>query len=135
MKTQLFTVVLIGWDIINQQKFHSKIIKIHACTPNMLFDASNQRKYQKVIQTGVQKKTQNPSKSLKIHLGTFQGPSQCICDPLNGERVPELCPRTSKWNQNGHPRTLRVDENQQAPTTNDVRKVYILTGAALISIL
>ena len=27
---------------------------MHACTPNMFFDASNHRKYQKVIQTGVQ---------------------------------------------------------------------------------
>ena len=54
MSTLLFTVLLIGWDIINRQNFHSKIIKMHACTPNMFFDASNHRKYQKVIQTGVQ---------------------------------------------------------------------------------
>ena len=61
MKTQLFTVLLIGWDIINQQNFYSKVIKIHGCTPNMFFDASNLRIYQKVIQTGVQRGTPNPS--------------------------------------------------------------------------
>ena len=64
-KTTLFTILLIGWDIINQQNFHSKILKIHVCTPNMFFDASNHRKYQKVIQTGVQRGTQNPSKIIK----------------------------------------------------------------------
>ena len=65
MKTLLFTILLIGWDIINQQNFHSKVIKIHGCTPNMFFDASNLRKYQKVIQTGVQRGTQNPSKIIE----------------------------------------------------------------------
>ena len=79
MKTLLFTILLIGWDIINQQNFHSKILKIHACTPNMFFDASNHRKYQKVLQNGLQRKTQNPAKivenppwdlpgSLSVHL-------------------------------------------------------------------
>ena len=57
MKTQLFTILLIGWDIRNQQNFHSKIVKKHACTPHMFVDASNHRIYQKVIQNGLQRGT------------------------------------------------------------------------------
>ena len=63
MKTPLFTILLIGWDIRNQQIFHSKVSKNQAYNPNMLFDASNDRKYQKVIQNCVRKGTQNPSKN------------------------------------------------------------------------
>ena len=50
-------------------------------------------------------------KSLKIHPGTFQGPSQCICDPLGGKMVPKWCPRTSKWIQNAHLETLKGVKN------------------------
>ena len=65
---------------------------------------------------------ENPLRFINIHPGTFQGPSQCICDPLDCKMIPKWCPRTSKWSQNGHPRTLKVNENQQAPTTNYVTK-------------
>ena len=44
-----------GWDIRNHEMFHSKAIKNHACNPNMLFDSSNDRKYQKVIGNGLQR--------------------------------------------------------------------------------
>ena len=149
-----------GGDIRNQHIFNSKVDNNHACNPNMPFDASNDRKYQKVIQNGLQRETQNPSKiienhtcnpnmffdasndrkyqkviqtglqrvpkidqkSPKIHPGNFQGPSVCIRDPLDCKMIPNWCPRTSKWSQNGHPRTLKVNENQQTPTTNYVTK-------------
>ena len=77
MKTPLFIILLIGWDIINQQDFHSKVIKIHGCTPNMFSDASNLRKYQKVIQTGVQRGIQNPSKIIENPLWDLPG-SLCV---------------------------------------------------------
>ena len=79
MKTLLFTILLLGWDLRNQQIFHSKIIKNNACKPNVFYDASNDRKYEKVIQNAVQRGTQNPSeiienlpwdlpRSLRVHL-------------------------------------------------------------------
>ena len=79
MKTTVFTMFLKGWDITNHLIFRSKIIKNHACNSNMLFVTSNDRKYQKVIQNGLQRETQNPSKivesppwdlpgSLSVHL-------------------------------------------------------------------
>ena len=46
----------------NSTNFHSKIIKTHACNPNMLFDTSIHRKYQKVTQKCPQWGTQNPRK-------------------------------------------------------------------------
>ena len=122
MKTLLFTILLIGWDIINQQNFHSKSWKFmpaHQTCFLMPRITENLKKWSKLVSKGSPKIHQ---KSLKIHPGTFQGPSQCICDPLGGKMVPKLCPRTSKWSQNGHPRTLKVHENQQTPTTNDVTK-------------
>ena len=65
MKTTVFTVFFRGWDIRNQQIFHSKTIKNHACNPNMFLDASNDRKYQKVIQNGLRRDTPNPPKIIK----------------------------------------------------------------------
>ena len=50
MKTILFTILLIGWDIRNQQIFLSKIVENHVCNPNMFLGASNDRTYQKVPQ-------------------------------------------------------------------------------------
>ena len=54
-----------GWDIRNQLIFHSKVIKNHACNPNMFVDASNDIKYEKVIQNGLQRGTQNRRKIIK----------------------------------------------------------------------
>ena len=89
MKTLLFNILVIGWDIRNQQIVHSQIIKKHACNPNMCFAASNDRTYQKVIQNGLKWGTQHLSKIIKIHPGTLQGPSECICDPLDCKMVPK----------------------------------------------
>ena len=92
----------------------------------------NIKKWSKMVSKG---KPKVHRKSLKIHPGTFQGLSDCICDPLDSKMVTKWCPRTSKWSQNGHLRTLKANENQQTPTTNYATKRYILTSAALISIL
>ena len=62
MKTQIFTILLRGWDIRIHENFHSKIIKKRDCNPNVILNCSNQRKYEKVMQKGLQWKTQNPSK-------------------------------------------------------------------------
>ena len=59
MKTLLFTILLIGWDIRNQQISHSKIVENHVCNPSMFFGASNDRTYQKVTQNGLHRGTQN----------------------------------------------------------------------------
>jgi hypothetical protein len=77
MKTLLFTVVLIGWDIRNQHIFHSKIVENQVCNPHMSFGASNNRKYQKVTQNGVQRGTQNVSKIIKNQSWDLPG-STCV---------------------------------------------------------
>ena len=99
MKTTLFSVLLIGWDITNQQMFHSKIVENHVCNPNMflvLQMTENIKKRPKIVSRGVPKMFQ---KSLKIHPRTFQSPSVCIRDPLDCKMVPKWCPRTSKMTQ------------------------------------
>ena len=75
MKTTVFAMFLRGWDITNQLIFQSKIIKNHACNPNMLFDTQNHRKYQKVTQNGLEWGTQNPSKITKNSPLDTQGSS------------------------------------------------------------
>ena len=60
MKTIVFTMFLKGWDIKIQHIFYSKLIKNYTCNPNMLFDASDHRKYRKVTQNYLQWGTQNP---------------------------------------------------------------------------
>ena len=61
-------------------------------------------------------------KSSKIHPGTFQGSFECICVPLGHQNGAKMPPRTSKVSQNGNPRTLKGDKNQQYPMTNTATK-------------
>ena len=65
-------------------------------------------------------------KSLKIQLGTFRGPSVCICDPLDCKMLPKLCPRTFKCTQNDHLGTLKGAKNS-TKSNNQVynREIYI----------
>ena len=62
MKTSIFTILLKGEDIRSDKIFNSKIIKKNVCCPDVILGTSNQIKYQKVIQNGLQRGTQNPSK-------------------------------------------------------------------------
>ena len=60
-------------------------------------------------------------KSSKIHPGTFQGSFDCICVPLDHQNGP----KDLKVNQNGDPRTLKGNKNQQYPmTTPATKKLY-----------
>ena len=113
MKTHVFTLLLRGWDIRNQQIFNWKMIKNHACNPNLFFDASNIRNCQKEIETVSGGTPQIHQKSKKIPPGTFQVPSVCICDPLDIKMMSKGYPRTSNWSQNGHLGTLKEAKNQQ----------------------
>ena len=100
MKTIVFTMFLKGLDITNQLMFQSKIIKIHACNPNMLFDTPNHRKYQKVTKIVSNGGPKIHQKSLKIHSGTLQGPPGCICaqlDHQNGRQGPPNGPKMVSW--------------------------------------
>ena len=64
-------------------------------------------------------------KSSKIHPGTFQCSFECICVPLDHQNGAKMVPRTSKVSQNGDPRTLKEDENQQCPMTSAAaKKIY-----------
>ena len=61
-------------------------------------------------------------KSSNILPGTFQGFFDCICVPLDHQNGAKMVPRTSKVSQNGDPRTLKGDKNQQYPITNPATK-------------
>ena len=74
-------------------------------------------------------------KSSQIHPGTFQGSFECICVPLGHQNGAKMVPRASKVSQNGNPRTLKEDKNQQYLVTNPATKKYILNSPPLISIL
>ena len=62
MKTSISTILLKGEDIRHHKMFNSKIIKKNVCGPNVILGTSNQMKYQKVIQNGLQWETLNPWK-------------------------------------------------------------------------
>ena len=112
MKTLLFTILLIGWDIRNQQIFHSKIVENHVCNPNMFLVLQMTeyiKKWPKMVAKGVPKIYK---KSLNIQSETFQGPSVCIRDPLDCKMVPKWRPRTSKRTQNGYLGTLKRARNE-----------------------
>ena len=74
MKTYVFTLLLKGGDIRNRKIFNSKIIKNHVCGPDVVLGISNQIKYQKVIQNGLQWGTLNPWKIEKIPPWNTRGP-------------------------------------------------------------
>ena len=85
-----------------------------------------------MVSEGGPKIDQKPS---KIHPGTFQGSFHCICVPLDYQNGAKVIPTSSKVTQNGNPRTLKGDKNQQYLMTNPATKNYILNSAPLISIL
>ena len=60
MKTFVFTALLRGEDIRNHKIFNSKIMKKNVCGSDVILGISNQIKYQKVIQNGLQWETLNP---------------------------------------------------------------------------
>ena len=74
MKTLVFTVLLKGEDIRNHKIFNSKIIKKNVCGPDVILGTSNQIKYQKVIQNGLQWGTLNPSQINQIPSWNTRGP-------------------------------------------------------------
>ena len=114
MKTIVFTMFLRGWDITNQRIFQSKIIKNHACNPNMLFDTPYHRKYQKVSWNGLPWGTQNPSKIIENPSWHNPGsPWVHLCPTWS----PKWSPRTSKWTQNGSLETQKGHTNPQHPIT------------------
>ena len=109
MKTLLFTILLIGWDIRNQQIFHSKIVANHVCNPNMFFGASNDRKYQTVTQNGFQRDTQNRWKILENSFWDLPG-SLCVHLWLTwlqifAQMVPKDLQMHSKWSSGEPKRT------------------------------
>ena len=79
----------------------------------------NIKKWSKMVSEGGPKIHQ---KSSKIHPGTFQGSFECICVPLGHQNGAKMAPRTSKVSQNGDPRTLKGNKNQQHPMTNPATK-------------
>ena len=93
----------------------------------------NNKKWSKLVSKGGPKIHQ---KSLKIHSGTFKGPSQRICDPIDCKMIPKWCPKTSKWSKNGHLGTLK---RSQKSTQSDPRvyskQICTLRFYPLISIL
>ena len=74
MKTSVFTILLRGEDIRNHEIFNSKIIKNNVCGPDVILGTSNQIKYQKVIQNGLQWETLNPWKIDEIPPWNTRGP-------------------------------------------------------------
>ena len=79
------------------------------------------KKWSKMVSQGRPKIHQ---KSSKIHPGTFQDSFECICVPLDHQNGAKMVPRTSKVNQNGDPRTLKWNKNQQYPMTNPATKKW-----------
>ena len=61
-------------------------------------------------------------KSSKVHPGTLQRSFECMCVPLDHQNGAKMAPRTSKVSQNGDPRTLKGNKNQQHPMTNPATK-------------
>ena len=75
--------------------------------------------------------TQNPSKIVWTHPGTFQGPSECVWAPLNHQNENKMVARTYKWSQNDHPRTLKANENQQIPISSYIQTVLYCLHCSL----
>ena len=104
MQTQLFTILLKGWDIRIHQNFPSKISKTRDCNPNVILDCSNQRKYEKVIQNGLQWETQNPSKIFENQFWSRLSGN----DHQNKEKVVSQDPECLK---NGSPRPRKISKS------------------------
>ena len=91
MKTIVFTILLKGWHIRIHENFHSKISKKRDCNPNVILDCSNQRKYEKVIQNGLQWETQNPP---QIAENQFWSRLSAPLHPMITQIMKKWCPKT-----------------------------------------
>ena len=56
----------------------------------------------------------NHQKLFKIHPGSFQDPSECICARFHHQHGIEIVPMTSKWTQHCYSRAMKGDENRQS---------------------
>ena len=79
----------------------------------------NIKKLSKMVSEGRLKILQ---KSSKVHPGTLQRSFECMCVPLDHQNGAKMAPRTSKVSQNGDPRTVKGNDNQQYPMKNAATK-------------
>ena len=91
IKTLIVAIQLKGSAIRICQTFHSKISKWRDCNPNVILDCSNQRKYEKVIQNGLQWETQNPSKITEMQ---FWSRLSAPLHPMITKIMKKLCPKS-----------------------------------------
>ena len=126
MKTTVFTILLRGWDIRIHENFYSKIIKKRDCNPNVILNCSNQRKYEKVMQKGLEWFPPYPShqKSLLTweRFGNRPAPWSSPLGDRNLMRIPlpshdpkipdigsQMLPKTSKMTPKSDPKTRKLD--------------------------
>ena len=126
MKTQVFAILLRGWDIRIHENFHSKIIKKRDCNPNVILNSSNQRKYEKVMQKGLQWFPPYPSHQNSLlpgeRLGNGPTPWSSPLGDRNLMRIPlpshdpkipdignQMLPKTSKMTPKSDPKTRNLD--------------------------
>ena len=131
MKTSIFTILLKGWDIRIHKNFHSKINKKRDCYPNVILHCSNQRKYEKVIQNGLQWFSPYLSHQKSLlpgeRLGNGPAPWSSPLGDRNLMRIPlpshdpkipdigsQMLPKTSKMTPKSDPTTRKSDFQKHA---------------------
>ena len=126
MKTIVFSMFLRGWDIINQQIFHSKIIKNHACNPNMVCDASNDPKYQKVIQNCLQRGTQKSSKIIKNPSWDLPGSIWVHPWPTWLQKGTQMVPKDLQMTKNNPLETQKWSKKINKIQSSDISQIDLL---------
>ena len=126
MKTHIFTLLSKGEDIRNHKIFNSKIIKKNVCGPDVILGTSNQIKYQKVIQNGLQWFPPYPSHQKSLLPGerpaNRPAPWSSPLGDRNLMRIPlpshdpkipdigsQMLPKTSKMTPKSDPKTRKLD--------------------------
>ena len=107
MKTQVFTILLRGWDIRIHENFHSEIIKKRDCNPNVILNCSNQKN----MKNDAEGSPMGDPKSIKNHEKSILVPSEWTLAPNDHQNGEKVLSQDQECLKNGLPRPRKINKS------------------------
>ena len=117
-KTQIFTILLRGWNIRIHHNYHSKIIKKRDCNPNVILNCSNQ--------SDVEGSPIGDAKSIKNHQKSILVPSEWTLAPNDHQNNEKVVSQDPECLKNGLPRPRKINKSVKQNEWNLLEKNYAI---------